>query len=123
MLPTLRRLAANPNVQLLNLLPHPLHLYRRILRAHRYKIPQHAREVGDKYVKNEFRLHRHVTKPEQLAKFLSEWQIYANLLEGGIWKEQKFDAERLNLMSGMLHSMPSSTPNWLANLHWIEYRR
>lgn len=100
MLPTLRRLAANPNLQHPTILPHPLHLYRRVLRAHRYKLPREAREIGDKYVKNEFRLHRDVTKPEQLAEFLSEWLIYTNLLEGDTWKEQSLDVEKLDSMNG-----------------------
>ena len=35
-----------------------LNLYRRILRLHRWKLPQEMRHLGDSYVKEEFRLHR-----------------------------------------------------------------
>jgi hypothetical protein len=34
------------------------------------------RELGDAYIKAEFRLHRTVTKPEQLDNFFNEWEFY-----------------------------------------------
>jgi hypothetical protein len=34
------------------------------------------KELGDSYVKAEFRLHRKVTKPEQLDQFFEEWERY-----------------------------------------------
>lgn len=41
----------------------PLQLYRRILRAHRRKLPGEMRVLGDSYVKNEFRAHKTAENP------------------------------------------------------------
>ena len=99
MFPTLRRLAAH-SARDISLLP-PLHLYRRLLRAHRHKLPSDIRLLGDEYVKSEFRLHRDVTNPLYIIGFLTEWQKYAQQLEGDSWREGKLDTAKLNKMSGM----------------------
>lgn len=83
----------------LALLP-PIHLYRRILRIHRKVLPTEARLLGDEYVKSEFRLHRDVENPVHIVGFLTEWQLYAQQLEGGGWKEGKLEREKLEKMSG-----------------------
>lgn len=83
-----------------SLLP-PLHLYRRILRAHRHKLPPDVRLLGDGYVKSEFRLHRDITNPLHIIGFLTEWQKYAQQLEGNSWREGKLDTAKLDRMSGM----------------------
>ena len=44
------------------LLP-PIPLYRRLLRAHRRRLPPSMRILGDQYVKAEFRAHRGVENP------------------------------------------------------------
>lgn len=44
------------------LLP-PIPLYRRLLRAHRHKLAEPERLLGDEYVKAEFRRHRKVENP------------------------------------------------------------
>ncbi|RPA86798.1 ACN9 domain-containing protein [Ascobolus immersus RN42] len=54
----------------------PLQLYRGILRAHRTKLPKPARELGDSYVKHEWRLHKGVTDGVIVTKFLTEWKGY-----------------------------------------------
>jgi len=51
---------------LLALLP-PIPLYRRLFRAHRRHLPADMRLLGDKYVKAEFRAHRHVDNPAHLV--------------------------------------------------------
>jgi hypothetical protein len=50
-------------------------LYRSLLRAHKNYLPQEMRQVGDAYVKAEFRLHKSA-KPEQAQTFLTEWTAY-----------------------------------------------
>jgi len=34
------------------------------------------RQLGDAYVKSEFRLHKTATKPEQIEMFIAEWDKY-----------------------------------------------
>jgi hypothetical protein len=53
-----------------------LKLYRSILQAHKRHLPQEMRQLGDAYVKQEFKLHKDVTKPEQLTPFFTAWQDY-----------------------------------------------
>ena len=52
-----------------------LSLYRSILRAHKKYLPQKMKELGDTYVKSEFRLHKGA-KPEQARQFLDAWESY-----------------------------------------------
>ena len=57
-----------------------LNLYRRILRLHRQKLPFQMKEIGDKYVKEEFRQHKEAST-EFVEQFLQEWKRYASTLE------------------------------------------
>ncbi|OMH85010.1 Succinate dehydrogenase assembly factor 3, mitochondrial [Zancudomyces culisetae] len=57
----------------------PLKLYRQILRAHRL-LPNEFRLIGDMYVKQEFRLFKAVTNPDQLSAFNTEWNTYLKTL-------------------------------------------
>lgn len=50
-------------------------LYRSILRAHQKYLPYEMKQLGDTYVRSEFRLHNKA-KPEQLQQFLHEWEQY-----------------------------------------------
>ncbi|KAG5918217.1 hypothetical protein E4U42_006946 [Claviceps africana] len=84
--------------QSLALLP-PLSLYRRLLRAHRKHLPAEMRLLGDEYVKAEFRLHRGVDNPAHLIGFLTEWQLYAQKIEGDAWVGDKVDEAKLQKMS------------------------
>lgn len=105
----------------LALLP-PLQLYRRILRVHR-KLDPEMRVLGDSYVKNEFRAHRNAENPLHVVcsrergrrwfdeigtdgswqiGFLTEWQLYAQKLEGDNWAGEKLDKAKLDKMNGML---------------------
>ena len=104
----------------LALLP-PIPLYRRLFRAHR-KLAPDERMLGDMYIKSEFRAHRSVENPIHIVRirfslaevvgdqvltcslqvgFLTEWQLYAQMLEQDGWKEAKIDKEKLEKMSGM----------------------
>ena len=53
-----------------------LALYRGILRAHKRHLPFEMRQLGDAYVKSEFKLHKSVTKAEQLDEFKTAWELY-----------------------------------------------
>jgi hypothetical protein len=55
----------------------PSQLYRAILMAHKKHLPPQMKGLGDKYVKNEFRLHK-TAKAEQVAVFALQWEDYLN---------------------------------------------
>lgn len=100
------------------LLP-PMPLYRRLFRAHRKYLPAEMRLLGDEYIKAEFRAHRNVDNPAHLVSslscqwkteahdaglqigFLTEWQLYAQKIEGDEWKGDKIEEGKLQKMSGM----------------------
>ncbi|KAF1920487.1 acetate non-utilizing protein 9, mitochondrial precursor [Ampelomyces quisqualis] len=80
------------------LLP-PIPLYRTILRTHRKKLGVEERVLGDMYVKAEFRAHKDIDNPVQIIGFLSEWQLYAQTLQGDSWKGKKMDKQKIDKMS------------------------
>ncbi|KAI1802239.1 ACN9-domain-containing protein [Daldinia bambusicola] len=80
------------------LLP-PIHLYRRLLRAHRKHLDPEMRVLGDEYVKAEFRAHRNVDNPAHLIGFLTQWQLYAQDIEGKSWVGDKLDPAKVEKMS------------------------
>ncbi|KAL9123995.1 MAG: hypothetical protein Q9217_006632 [Psora testacea] len=82
----------------LALLP-PIPLYRRLLRSHRKFLPKEMRVLGDQYVKSEFRSHRDVENPMHIIGFLTEWQMYAQKVEGDAWKGEKLDKGKIDKMS------------------------
>lgn len=69
-----------------------------MLRAHR-KLDVETRTLGDDYVKAEFRAHRTVDNPLYIVGFLSQWQKYAEMIEGDTWKTEKLDMDQLGKMS------------------------
>ncbi|CAR29033.1 hypothetical protein ZYGR_0W00610 [Zygosaccharomyces rouxii] len=79
------------------LLP-PIHLYRRILREHR-NLPALQRELGDQYVKNEFRLHRSAENPLHIVGFLTSWQDYLRMITKGDWIDEAMSSEVLQKLS------------------------
>lgn len=102
----------------LALLP-PIPLYRRLLRAHRKHLPRQMRLLGDEYIKSEYRAHRNVENPMHIASvterpfrrgtrlttslqigFLTEWQMYAQKIEGDSWYGEKIDKSKIDKMSG-----------------------
>ncbi|SCV02956.1 LANO_0G01266g1_1 [Lachancea nothofagi CBS 11611] len=88
------RRATQPNKPLLP----PLPLYRRILRVHQ-NLPAPQRELGDQYVKNEFKLHKGTTNPLHIVGFLASWQDYLHVITQGQWHEATLSAELLDKMS------------------------
>lgn len=76
-------------------------LYRRILRANRKYLPPDVCFFGNKYVQQEFRLHKDVKNPLHLVGFMNSWQNYLKDIENCSWKTYKFDpikGKRLNLL-------------------------
>ncbi|KJX95207.1 mitochondrial acetate non-utilizing protein 9 [Zymoseptoria brevis] len=107
MRPTLRLLAVPSSVGTqssglrpvpLALLP-PIPLYRRLLRSHRKHLPREMRLLGDEYVKAEFRAHRSIDNPVHIVGFLTEWQMYAQQVEGEAWRGEKMDKGKVDKMS------------------------
>ncbi|KAF2661630.1 ACN9-domain-containing protein [Lophiostoma macrostomum CBS 122681] len=80
------------------LLP-PIPLYRRLLRTHRKILGPQERVLGDMYVKSEFRAHKDIDNPVHIIGFLTEWQYYAQTLEGDSWKGDKMDRAKIDKMS------------------------
>ncbi|CCH58304.1 hypothetical protein TBLA_0A05110 [Henningerozyma blattae CBS 6284] len=90
-----RRSVNRPPRQLL--LP-PLQLYRRILREHK-NLPQLQRELGNQYLKNEFRLHKDIENPLHIVGFLTSWQDYLSTISNGSWDSEKMTSAVLEKMS------------------------
>ncbi|KAG9238650.1 hypothetical protein BJ875DRAFT_480149 [Amylocarpus encephaloides] len=82
----------------LALLP-PIPLYRRLFRAHRNHLPPEMRLLGDQYIKAEFRAHRDTENPVHIVGFLTEWQLYAQKLEGENWLGEKMEIGKIEKMS------------------------
>lgn len=57
------------------------------------------RVLGDEYIKSEFRAHRSVENPVHIVGFLSEWQTYAQQIEGESWRGEKMDKGKVDKMS------------------------
>lgn len=61
-----------------------LSLFRQVLRMHRRKLPAVHRDLGDRYVRQEFRAIGIADKqptPQQEAAFMQEWRDYLSHLE------------------------------------------
>lgn len=56
-------------------------LYRSILRAHERYLPAEMRELGTTYARSEFKLHKTVTKEDQLQQFFTAWEDYLDQLK------------------------------------------
>ncbi|KAI0136682.1 hypothetical protein BJ170DRAFT_602740 [Xylariales sp. AK1849] len=95
----------------LALLP-PIPLYRRLFRAHRRHLPSEMRLLGDEYIKAEFRAHRDIDNPAHLIGFLTEWQLYAQKIEGDAWEGERIDQGKIDKLSdqqmGQLYELMSA---------------
>lgn len=136
MRPTIRLMMASAmsasnglKAQPMALLP-PIPLYRRLLRAHRKHLPQEMRLLGDEYIKAEFRAHRDVDNPVHIVRlpsqpvisgvltdmqigFLTEWQMYAQKIEGDSWVGEKLDPGKIEKLSGSYSSYTVFRPRSL----------
>lgn len=79
------------------LLP-PLQLYRHILRVHR-SLPAIQRELGDSYVKHEFRIHQNIENPEHIISFLVTWHDYLKQLTEKEWQRSHISQETIDSLS------------------------
>ncbi|CAB1105027.1 unnamed protein product [Ectocarpus sp. CCAP 1310/34] len=50
-------------------------LYKDILRQHRFALPPKHRELGDRYVRSEFKAHKEATG-DQVVQFMHAWRSY-----------------------------------------------
>jgi hypothetical protein len=65
-------------------------LYRKILRAHREKLPGPLRALGDSYANEEFRRHlKAKTTRSQWQEFGNQWSGYVSMLNGTADQEQR----------------------------------
>ncbi|SMN20120.1 similar to Saccharomyces cerevisiae YDR511W ACN9 Protein of the mitochondrial intermembrane space, required for acetate utilization and gluconeogenesis [Maudiozyma saulgeensis] len=114
---TYARRAASHSAQTKETLLPPLMLYRRILRAHRV-LPEVQRSIGDKYVKNEFKLHKDVDNPLHIVGFLTSWQDYLHMISNGKWQEGTLSKSALEKMSpeqvGQLYELMKETERVLS---------
>lgn len=73
------------------------------------------RLLGDEYVKSEFRAHKDVENPVHIIGFLTEWQLYAQKLEGDAWKGETMDKSKIDKMSdqqlGQLYELMQTIRN------------
>lgn len=81
------------------------------------------RLIGDEYIKHEFREHQRIENPMHIVRiilllflilidghwlmkdaqqigFLTEWQMYAQKIEGDAWLGEKLDQAMMDKMSG-----------------------
>merc|ERR1712086_453446 len=58
-----------------------LRLYRSIMKLHLKKMPEELRNLGDLYIKQEFRLHLDKSDEEQMTKFMKGWEQYKMQVE------------------------------------------
>ncbi|XP_062899884.1 succinate dehydrogenase assembly factor 3, mitochondrial [Mobula hypostoma] len=81
-------------------------LYKRLLRLHR-RLPSDLRLLGDQYVKDEFRKNK-VAGASETARFLEEWQAYADILQTQVMESAKQPMEKIrygaNLTANKLQS-------------------
>lgn len=74
-------------------------LYRCIFRAHRKYLPPDARLLGNKYVQQEFRLHKNLKNPLHIIGFMKSWQDYLEGIKNYAWKAYKLESIKVEKMS------------------------
>eukprot|EP00577_Skeletonema_sp_RCC1716_P023175 CAMPEP_0113401550 /NCGR_PEP_ID=MMETSP0013_2-20120614/16757_1 /TAXON_ID=2843 ORGANISM="Skeletonema costatum, Strain 1716" /NCGR_SAMPLE_ID=MMETSP0013_2 /ASSEMBLY_ACC=CAM_ASM_000158 /LENGTH=131 /DNA_ID=CAMNT_0000286775 /DNA_START=103 /DNA_END=498 /DNA_ORIENTATION=+ /assembly_acc=CAM_ASM_000158 len=77
-------------------------LYKNILRAHARYLPHEMKQLGDAYVKAEFRLHTKA-QPEQLEGFFAEWDKYLIHVERTGREKQLVDAALIDAAPQQQH--------------------
>jgi hypothetical protein len=100
-------------------------LYRSLLRLHRH-LPPDIRYVGDKYVRDEWRLHRGVSDPGLLVAFFTAWRDYGQALAPQIQAQRSSGSsppDPLALGKALTESdLDAFTPEQVGQLHelWQE---
>ncbi|XP_072910290.1 succinate dehydrogenase assembly factor 3, mitochondrial isoform X2 [Hemitrygon akajei] len=83
-------------------------LYKRLLRLHG-RLPSDLRLLGDQYVKDEFRKNK-VAGASEAARFLEEWQAYADILQTQVMESAKHPKEKIQYGANL-------TPNKLQSFN------
>ena len=94
-----------------------LSLYRSILRAHQKHLATQRpemKELGDAYVKSEFRLHKTAT-PEQAASFMREWNTYLEQLSMTARARESVSAGSLDSTTATANRTSSRSENSAAD--------
>ena len=85
-----------------------LALYRSILKAHQKHLPREMRQLGDSYVKAEFKLHKTVKDSSQLDSFFNEWELYLEqILKAARIKESSVSLGEDSMTATFGHHLPS----------------
>eukprot|EP01126_Amoeba_proteus_P003906 TRINITY_DN11317_c0_g1_i1.p1 TRINITY_DN11317_c0_g1~~TRINITY_DN11317_c0_g1_i1.p1 ORF type:complete len:103 (-),score=28.13 TRINITY_DN11317_c0_g1_i1:190-498(-) len=58
-----------------------LGLYRQILRLHQQHLPRDMKEIGDQYVRSEFKAMKKANKLEHVEVFQEQWKKYMQQLQ------------------------------------------
>jgi hypothetical protein len=81
-------------------------LYREVLKLHRERMPLPLRDLGDSYVRSEFRSHlRGKTSESQWSQFVREWKSYVSALRGEDHQTPTNAAVSAELVSGVFDSV------------------
>jgi hypothetical protein len=72
-------------------------LYRSIFRAHK-ELPLPMKELGNAYVRSEFKLHK-ASKPEFLNQFFEEWEFYLQSIKSNKWRQTDLDDDTISSLS------------------------
>lgn len=75
-----------------------LQLYRTILRVHR-QLPKEFKELGNLYVKTEFKAHKSVTDKAVIMEFLYRWTEYKNSIVNQLKQEMTLKGAKIDLDS------------------------
>jgi len=77
-----------------------LSLYRSLLRLHsKCGLPADMKELGNSYVKSEFRQHRKMTDANEIQQFGKEWQLYIQQMKNQSQSQENQKSYGRNLSS------------------------
>jgi hypothetical protein len=86
-------------------------LYRSILRAHKQFLPADMRELGDRYVRSEFKAHRTATKEEHITAFYQEWNKYLEQLNVTARARKTLQDDAQTAEAGRIFAFGSDLPS------------
>lgn len=66
-------------------------MHRNILREHKL-LPKKMQDIGNSYVKNEFKLHQNTKNEEHIKQFMNNWNKYLQDLQNRRLNDKKFGA-------------------------------
>ncbi|GIL75719.1 hypothetical protein Vretimale_15245 [Volvox reticuliferus] len=93
-------------------------LYREVLKLHRERLPPPVRDLGDSYVRAEFRSHlRGKTTMSQWTQFVNEWRGYLATLRGEEHTTPTNANVSAELMTGVYDSLSEDQRKRVEMLH------